>query len=75
MNTLLSKKNSEVLTLFKFFFKRIEYNMNKYIQIRINNDIEYFNENFMNYIAKRNIRFELIIVKNFQINDNIERFN
>ena len=62
---MLNKKNLEVLKLFKFFLNRIEYNMNKYIRIRINNDIEYFNESFKKFIDKQNIRIEFIIVENF----------
>ena len=30
---------------------------------------------FIKYIVKRNIRFKLIIVKVFEINDNVKRFN
>ena len=60
---------------FKFFFNRIEHEKNKYIRIRIDNDIEYFNEIFMNYIVERNIRLKFIIVENSQMNDCVERFN
>ena len=49
--------------------------MNKYIQIRINNDFEYFNENFIKFIIERKIRIEFITVENFQINNCVERFN
>ena len=38
--------------------------MNKYIKIRINNKREYFNNDFINYINKQNIRFKFAIVKN-----------
>ena len=72
---MLNKKNFEILTLFKFFLNCIEYNMNKYIQIRINNNKKYFNKNFMKYIAERNIRFKSITIENFQINDCVKCFN
>ena len=62
---MLNKKNLEILRLFKFFFNRIKYSINKCIRIRINNDFEYFNENFKKFINKRNIRIEFIIVENF----------
>ena len=75
MNTLLSKKNLEILTLFKFFLNRIEHDMNKCIRIRIDNNIKYLNENFMKFTFEQNIRFEFIIAENFQINDGVERFN
>ena len=75
MNIFLNKKKFEILTLFKLFFNCIEHNMNKYIRICINNKIEYFNENFIKYIIKRNIRFEFIIVDNSQINNYVECFN
>ena len=55
MNTLLNKKNFEVLKSFKFFLNRIEHDMNKCTRIRINNDLEYFNENFINFIIEREI--------------------
>ena len=71
----MNKKNFKVLKLFKFFLNRIEHNMNKYTQIRINNNLEYLNENFMKFIIERKIRIELITTKNFQINDYVERFN
>ena len=64
VNTLLNKKKFEVLTSFKSFFNRIEHNMNKCTRIRIDNEIEYFNEDFMKYITERDIRFEFIIVDN-----------
>ena len=51
--------------LFKFFLNCIEYNMNKYIRIRIDNNKKYFNKNFMKYIVERNIRFKLIIIESF----------
>ena len=54
---------------------RIEYNINKYTRIRINNDFEYFNESFMKFIIEREIRIKFITVENFQINDCVERFN
>ena len=72
---MLNKKSFEVLKLFKFFLNCIEYNINKCIRIRIDNNFEYFNENFKKFIDKRNIRIEFIIVENFQINDCVERFN
>ena len=65
MNTLLNKKDFKILTLFKIFFNRIEHDINKYTRIYINNDIEYFNKNFMKYIVERDIRFKFIIVENF----------
>ena len=71
----MNKKNFEVLKLFKFFLSCIKYSINKYIRIRINNDFEYFNENFIKFIIERKIRIEFITVENFQINDCVERFN
>ena len=53
-----------MLISFKNFLKRIKHDMNKYIKIRINNEREYFNNNFINYINERNIRFKFTIVKN-----------
>ena len=75
VNILLSKENSEILTLFKFFLSCIEYNMNKCTRIRIDNNIEYLNEDFIKFTFERDIRFEFIIAKNFQINNNVKRFN
>ena len=75
MNIFLNKKKFEVLTLFKSFFNCIEYNINKYTRIRIDNKIEYFNEDFIKYIIERNIRLKFIIVDNSQMNDCVERFN
>ena len=75
MNTLLSKEGSEVLASFKFFFNRIEHGMNKCTRIRIDNDTEYLNEGFMEYITERGIRLESIIVGNSQMNGCVERFN
>ena len=65
VNILLNKEGPEVLTSFKFFLSRIEHGMNKCIRIRIDNNKEYFNENFMKYIVERDIRFESITVRNF----------
>ena len=53
-----------MLILFKDFLKRIKHDMNKYIKIRINNEREYFNDNFINYINERKIRFKFTIIKN-----------
>ena len=75
VNTLLSKKGSEVLTSFKFFLGRIEHNMNRYTRIRIDNGKKYLNEGFMEYIAERDIRFEPTTAGNSQINGCVERFN
>ena len=72
---MLNKFFFKIFALFKFFFNCIEYNINKYIQICINNNKKYFNENFIKYIVERNIQFKSIIIKNFQINNNVERFN
>ena len=72
---MLNKKNFEILKSFKFFLNRIKHNINKYIQIRINNDFEYFNKNFIKFIIEREIRIEFIIIENFQINNCVERFN
>ena len=50
--------------------------MNKCIKIRMNNEREYFNDDFMNYInEKKNIRLKFIIVENSQINEIVERLN
>ena len=61
----MNKKNLEVLKLFKFFLSRIEHNINKCIRIRINNDFEYFNKDFIKFIIEREIRIEFITIKNF----------
>ena len=53
----------------------MKYNENKYTRIRFNNNKKYFNENFIDYIIERNIRFELIIANNSQINNLIECLN
>ena len=64
-----------MLISFKNFLKRIKHNMNKCIKIRINNEREYFNNNFINYINERNIRLKFIIVENLQINEIVEHLN
>ena len=53
-----------MLISFKDFLKCIKHNMNKCIKIRINNERQYFNNDFINYINKRNIRFKFTIVEN-----------
>ena len=53
-----------MLISFKNFLKRIKHDMNKCIKIRINNEREYFNDDFINYINKRNIRFKFTIIEN-----------
>ena len=53
-----------MLILFKKILKRIKHDMNKCIKIRINNEREYFNDDFINYINERNIRFKFTIVEN-----------
>ena len=72
---MLNKKIFKILKLFKFFLSCIEHNINKYIQIYINNDFEYFNKNFIKFIIERKIRIEFITIENFQINNCVERFN
>ena len=64
VNILFNKKNFEMLTSFKNFLKRIKHDINKYIKIRINNKREYFNDDFIDYINERNIRFKFTIVEN-----------
>ena len=49
--------------------------MNKYIKICIDNEREYLNNDFINYIKKRNIRFEFITTENLQMNDCVEHLN
>ena len=75
MDILLSKESFEVLALFKSFLGRIEHGINRCTRIRIDNGIEYLNEDFMDYIAERGIRLESITAGNFQMNDSVERFN
>ena len=75
VNMLFNKKSFEVLAFFKDFLKRIKHDMNKCIKIRIDNEREYFNDDFINYIKERNIRLEFIIVENSQMNDCVERLN
>ena len=53
VDTLFNKKNFEVLISFKFFLNRIKHDINKYIKIRMNNEREYFNNDFINYINKK----------------------
>ena len=55
--------------------QKIEYEYNKCIRIRMNNDEKYINENFETYCLKRNIRREFIIVENSQINNYAKRLN
>ena len=64
VDILFNKKNFEMLISFKKILKRIKHDMNKYIKIRINNEREYFINNFINYINKKNIRLKFIIVEN-----------
>ena len=64
-----------MLISFKKILKRIKHDMNKCIKIRINNEREYFNNNFINYINERNIRFKFTIVENSQMNNCVERLN
>ena len=49
--------------------------MNKCTRIRINNNLEYLNENFIKFIIERKIQIEFITIENFQINDCVKRFN
>ena len=41
----------------------------------MNNEREYFNDDFINYINKKNIRLKFIIVENSQMNEIVERLN
>ena len=41
----------------------------------MNNEREYFNNSFINYINEKNIRLKFITIKNSQINKIIERLN
>ena len=75
VDILLNKKKIEILISFKKFLNRIKHNMNKCIKIRINNEREYFNNNFINYIKEKNIRLKFIIVENSQMNKIVERLN
>ena len=49
--------------------------MNKYIKICMNNEREYFNNDFINYINEKNIRLKFITIENSQINEIVERLN
>ena len=49
--------------------------MNKYIKIRINNEREYFNNDFINYINEKNIQLKFITIENLQINKIVKRLN
>ena len=75
VDILFNKKNFEILISFKNFLNRIKHDMNKCIKICINNEREYFNDDFINYINEKNIRLKLIIVENLQINEVVERLN
>ena len=75
VDILFNKKSFEVLVSFKSFLKRIKHDMNKCIRIRMNNEREYFNNDFINYINEKNIRLKLIIVENSQMNEIVERLN
>ena len=75
IDILLSKDVFDLLISFKFFLKRFEHDQNKCTRIRIDNEIEYINEIFIDYCRKKEIRIESTIVENFQMNDCVERFN
>ena len=75
VDILFNKKNFEILISFKKILNRIKHDMNKCIKIRMNNEREYFNNDFIIYINEKNIRLKFIIVKNSQINDCVERLN
>ena len=75
IDILLSKDVFDLLISFKFFLKRFEHDQNKCTRIRIDNEIEYINEIFIDYCRKKEIRIESTIVENFQINDCVERLN
>ena len=75
INILFNKKSFEILISFKIFLNRIKHDMNKCIKICINNEREYFNNNFINYINEKNIRLKFIIVENSQINEIVKRLN
>ena len=75
IDTLFNKKNLEVLTSFKNFLNRIKHDINKCIKIRMNNEREDFNDDFINYINEKNIWLKFIIVENSQINEIIKRLN
>ena len=64
VDILFNKKKFEMLISFKSFLKHIKHDMNKCIKIRINNEREYFNDDFINYINERNIRFKFTIIEN-----------
>ena len=49
--------------------------MNKCIKIRMNNEREYFNNDFINYINEKNIRLKFIMVENSQMNKVVKRLN
>ena len=75
MKIFVNKQKIKIFNFFKKNFDKIEYEYNKDIRIRINNDEKYINKNFKTYCLKRNIRREFIIVENSQINDCAKRLN
>ena len=75
VDILFNKKNFEILISFKGFLNRIKHDMNKCIRIRMNNEREYFNDDFINYINEKSIRLKFIIVENSQMNETVERLN
>ena len=75
MNIFYFKEILDMLLFFKTFLDIIQYGLNRYIRIRIDNNFEFIKNAFAIFCNKQNIRTEFIIVNNFQINDCAKRFN
>ena len=75
MTIFYFKKTFEIIKFFKFFFNIIKHDFNRCIRIRIDNNFEFINDKFVIFRNKRYIRIQFFIVKNFQMNNCVERFN
>ena len=75
MNIFYIKSIFEILKLFKKNFDIIQHEFNRCIRIRIDNDFEFMNDVFVIFRNEQNIRVELIIADNFQMNNCAKRFN
>ena len=75
VNILYDKTFFEVLASFKKFLSIIEHDHCRCTRLRIDNDDEFFENVFAIYRKKRDIRIELFIADNFQMNECVERFN
>ena len=69
------KKAFEIMKIFKIFFDIIKHDFNRCTRIRIDNDLEFMNDKFAIFRNERDIRTQLFIAENSQMNDCVERFN